>query len=323
MKGNPLLNIGYLKFLLKENNLVLKKNRGQNFLVDGNILRKIIREADLRPNDRVLEIGAGLGTLTRELCRRAGNVIAVEWDRGLTELLFKQTAECNNLQVIQGDILRMDFSSLLENTGSKIPQFDMEDKGRRGNSTGKFKVVSNLPYSICSPVLIKLLESKIGIQTMVCMVQEELGSRIVSKPGKKSYGILSLLAQMHSRPRIAFKVSRNCFFPLPRVDSAVINFQMLEGAAYPVKDIKLWKALVKAAFARRRKMLKNTLAQDDKVNYTSDQIIRGCSRANLDPNLRAEQLSVEDFARLADALFNLNYSSRIRVEGDFMNNRSD
>lgn len=293
MKKDPLINIGSLKLLLKENGLVLKKNRGQNFLIDGNILRKIIREADPGPADRILEIGAGPGTLTRELCRRAGSVVAVEWDRGLAKILKKQTADFGNLRLVQGDILSLDLGELLA----------IGFSGAGGEeSGGEIKVVSNLPYSIASPVLIKLLESRSGIRRMICMVQEDLGRRLVSGPGKKTYGILSLIARMHSRPRLAFTVSGNCFFPRPAVSSAVINFHMRRSPAHPVKDIRLWKALVKAGFGGRRKMLKNALAQDARLGYTASEIAEAGRAAKIDLRLRAEQLSTADFARLANAL---------------------
>lgn len=293
MSTNLLLNISYIKNLLRENRLVLSKKRGQHFLIDSNILRKIVETADLGPEDEVLEIGAGLGTLTLELCKKAGKVVAVEWDRGLVKLLLEITAACKNLEVIQADILGIDFvwlKRLFKHTQA---------------TRGKLKVVSNLPYSISSPVLVKLLESRIGIEAMVCMVQEEVGERIVSSPGKKNYGILSILAQMYGSPRIVFRVARGCFFPSPRVDSVIIHFQIMSGGAHPVKDRRLWKTVVKAAFSQRRKMLKNTLAQDNRLGYTADEVREACIRAQIDPNLRAEKLSVEDFVHLADALYTI------------------
>lgn len=286
MLESPLLNRTYLINLLRENHLRLSKRRGQHFLTDGNILDKICRTADLQPDDLVLEIGAGAGTLTRELARRAGEVVAVESDRGLFRLLQAEISSRKNVHLIQADILRTDLDEL------------------RGafHSPGKIKVVSNLPYSIAGPVLIKFLESDLEIDNLICMVQQEVGERLAAGPGSKRYGVLSLLTQMHSRPRIVFPVKRNCFFPPPRVDSVIVQLRMIPrphpGVSFPL----LWKQLVKTAFSSRRKMLKNNLARDPGLNYTPEEIKTAFSRVRLELTCRGEELTVEDFIRLTDAL---------------------
>ncbi len=287
MKPNPLLSPSHLKVILRWADLYLLKKKGQNFLIDGNILGKIIDAAELTRKDRVLEIGGGLGTLTMELCRRAGKVAVVEWDRGLVKLLRRNCSTFKNLEVIEADILKVDLTSIV---------------GSLRGKDSEVKVVANLPYSISGPLLVKLLESEAGFSSFVLMLQKEVGERITSPPGSKKYGALSVLSQMYGRPRAIASVSRNCFYPRPRVDSVLLRIEVLPKRAFPVADIALWERVVKAAFGRRRKMLKNTLVQDRELGYTEPEIVRACGRIKLDPHLRAEQIPVKDFARLADAL---------------------
>ena len=287
MKSNPLLSPSHLKEILRGADLSLSKKKGQNFLIDGNVLGKIVDAAEIGPDDRVLEIGGGLGTLTMELCRRAGKVITVEWDRGLAKLLRTNCSAFKNLEVVEADILQIDLPSLVDSL--------------RGGGA-EVKVVANLPYSISGPLLVKLLESEAGFSSFVLMLQKEVGERIASPPGSKKYGALSVLAQMYGRPRAVAAVSRNCFYPRPRVDSVLLRIEVLPERAFPVADIALWKRVVRAAFGRRRKMLKNTLVQDRELGYTEPEIAKACGRAKIDPRLRAEQIPVKDFARLADAL---------------------
>ncbi len=289
MIDNPLLNRSYLTELLRKNRLRLSKRRGQHFLMDGNILEKICRAADLQGDDLVLEIGAGIGALTRELGRRAGEVVAVESDRGLFRLLRKELSDEKNIRLIQADILRTELAELCADFNS-------------GRSDGRLKVVSNLPYSIASLVLVKLLESELEIDTLICMVQEEVGGRLVAVPGSKSYGVLSLLTRMHSRPRILFPVKRNCFFPVPRVDSVVVQLRKRPPAEQAVRSPAFWKKVVKAAFSSRRKMLKNNLVREKDLNYTPEEIAEAFRRSRLDLSCRGEELSLDDFIRLADAL---------------------
>ncbi|MDP8214873.1 MAG: 16S rRNA (adenine(1518)-N(6)/adenine(1519)-N(6))-dimethyltransferase RsmA [Candidatus Euphemobacter frigidus] len=290
MTENFLSSPGYIRDLLKKEGLFLKRSRGQNFLVDRNVAKKILRTAELSRDDVVLEIGPGLGALTLELCRSAGRVIAVEWDRGLVRLLRDRTRDFSNLVILQENFLKTDPAVIAEKllTGK--------------SSSGRLKVVANLPYSISGPLLVKLLEWEVGFSLFVLMVQKEVGERIVSRPGEKSYGRLSVLCRMYGQPRIAFTVSRNSFFPRPRVDSVVVRFVLRPRSEIPVRDLPFWKLVVSAAFACRRKMLKNTLAADRRLGYTEEQIVSACIRVGIDPRERAERFSVEEFVRLSNAL---------------------
>ncbi|MFH1037445.1 MAG: 16S rRNA (adenine(1518)-N(6)/adenine(1519)-N(6))-dimethyltransferase RsmA [PVC group bacterium] len=290
MNDNSLFSPAYLRGLLKAAGLSARKSRGQTFLIDRNIAEKIIRSAGLGRDDAVLEIGPGPGTLTRELCRRAARVIAVEWDRGLVRVLREQTRDCSNLEVLEEDFLKTDLAALAARLGA----------GRRPGSV--LKVVANLPYSISGPLVAKLIESDAGFSLLVLMVQKEMGERIVSPPGRKRYGRLSVLARMYSRPRIVAAVCRNSFFPRPRVDSVIVRFDIIPPDERPVRDLALWRPVAAAAFAQRRKMLKNALAAGRGLDYTEEQIVTACSRAGIDPKDRAENLSADDFYRLASAL---------------------
>lgn len=291
MEKNPLFSPVYLRKLLNDDGLVPHKSRGQNFLIDRNVSDKIIRAANLTRDDAVLEIGPGPGGMTRELCSRAGKVVAVEWDRGLAGILRGQTDDCDNLEIIEADFLQVDLTDL-----SKL----FREGSRRYLN---IKVVANLPYSITGPLLVKLLESDINFSLFILMVQKEVGKRIISSPGCKAYGRLAVLCRTYSNPEIVSPVSRNSFYPSPRVDSSIVRFRFPPESSHPISDINLWSTLVRAAFARRRKMLKNTLASDQQLGYSEDQIIGALIQAKINPKDRAEQLSTDDFIRLSNSLF--------------------
>lgn len=290
MSDNLLFSPAYLKDLLSREGIFARRSRGQNFLIDRNVADKILRAADLGREDTVLEIGPGPGALTLELCRLAGKVVAVEWDRGLVRILREQAIEYDNLEIIQEDFLKTDLAALSDRL-----------RNYRTPRTG-LKVVANLPYSITGPLLVKLLESEIGFSILVLMVQKEVGERIVSPPGNKRYGRLSVLCQSYSEVQIVAHVSRNSFFPRPRVDSVILRFKIFPEDESSITDLALWKNLVRAAFAQRRKMLKNTLAADRQLGYNENQIVAACLSAGIDPKGRAEQLSTEDYIRLANTL---------------------
>ena len=290
MNDNLLFSPVYLKDILSKEGIFARRSRGQNFLIDRNVADKILRAADLSDADNVLEIGPGPGALTLELCRLAGKVVAVEWDRGLVRILREQAIEYDNLEIIQEDFLKTDLTTLADCLRCGSPSL-----------TG-LKVVANLPYSITGPLLVKLLESEIGFDILVLMVQKEVGERIVSPPGSKRYGRLSVLCRTYSEVEIVSQVSRNSFFPRPGVDSVILRFKIYPAGESLIDDPALWRNLLRAAFARRRKMLKNTLAADRQLGYSEDQIIAACHRVEINPRGRAEQLSVEKFIQLANAL---------------------
>lgn len=259
-----------------------QKRLGQNFLIDSNIVRKIVAAAVLHPGDTVLEIGPGRGILTRALCETAHAVIAVELDLRLVEYL-KQTLTCPNLDLRRDDALHFAYDALPART----------------------VVVANLPYYISTPLLFTLLEAKDRIDRMVLMLQAEVAERIVASPNTDGYGILSVLTQYRAEARIAFRVSKHCFRPRPDVDSAIITLGRRPHPAVSSSNEALFIKVVRAAFAHRRKTLINSLRDG---GFPPTQLAEALSRADINPMRRAETLSIPEFAALTDALATISSS---------------
>ncbi len=254
-----------------------KKSLGQNFLNDPHYLEKIVASARITSSDLVLEIGPGLGHLTRVLAARAGKVLALELDERLIPLLRKEFAECRNVEIMQADALTFPYTALPD----------------------KWKVVANLPYYISTPIIQKLLSHRDRFDTFTLMLQKEVADRIASPPGNKEYGYLSVIVQLHAVPRIEFAVPAGAFTPKPKVDSAVITLALRGSPAVFMRDESSFVRVVKAAFSCRRKTLRNSLKQLDAPKEKMDAVL---DRTGIDLGRRAETLSVEEFARLADFL---------------------
>ena len=253
------------------------KRLGQHFLIDPNIVRKIVALAAIRPDETVLEIGPGRGALTRMLCERAARVIAIELDRELERRLREKLADCRNLELHQSDALAYPFRSLPERS----------------------VVVANLPYNVSSPILFALLEARERFVRMILMLQTEVAQRLASKPGSKDYGVLSVLAQAFADIRVAFRVAPTCFQPPPKVSSSVVHLTMPRHVPVAIPDHAAFTKTVRAAFAHRRKTLINSLRDE---GYKAQTILPALETAGLQPEIRAERLSIEQFARLSTAL---------------------
>jgi len=253
------------------------KRLGQNFLIDPNIVRKIIALAELGPSDHVLEIGPGRGILTETLCHAAGRVTAIEVDPRLHAYLEARQAELPNVDLVCDDALAYPVESLPMGT----------------------IVVANLPYYISTPLLFRLLDQRDRFPRMVLMLQNEVADRLVAKPGGSDYGVLSVMAQYAAEITKAFRVSAQCFRPRPEVGSAVVLLRAKERTRLNQKEESTFRALVKAAFAHRRKTLVNSLRDEGYEPHPLDEALQ---RLDIDPTRRAETLSVEDFLRLARAL---------------------
>ena len=262
---------------------MLRKRFGQHLLQDKNIARKIVALAELKPGDQVLEIGPGKGILTEEIIKAGGELMAIEIDRDFCGYL-KEKFGTNSFRLIEGDSLRLDFGKAIF---SKAP--------------GQFKVISNLPYYLTTPLLFKLLEWKRHISLMVLTMQWEVARRLVARPGSKDYGILSVAVQFRTHPSISFKILPGSFFPPPRVNSAVVKIRIREKNLFPIKDEPRFFKMVRTVFNKRRKMLVNTLK--DLKDLEKDKIISGLERAHIDPHSRPEALSLEEFYRLYKALY--------------------
>lgn len=269
---------------LTEYGLIPKKGWGQHFLVDRNILNKVIRTAQVEKEDLILEIGPGLGEMTLALARQARRVIAVEIDSKLVGILKKKMVDNPNVEVIQEDILKIDFDQFLYQEGTPI------------------KVVANLPYQISTPLLFRFIDSRHLFLTLTLMLQKEVAERIVAAPGRKEYGPLSIFVQLFSNPSIRFFVKPTAFFPPPKVESAVVHMTWREKPMVHMQDEDWFKKVVRGAFGYRRKTLINALKHSD-LSLPHD-VKPTLEKIGIDPKRRPETLSIQEFALLAGVLKN-------------------
>ncbi len=258
-----------------------KKRFGQHFLIDKNIIRKIVEAARLQKGDLCLEIGPGTGTLTEALTGSGARVLAVEVDRDMIEFL---KGKFPALDIINRDALKLSYTGL-----------SREYKGR-------FKVVSNLPYNISGPMLAKFLAERDAFTDLVLMFQKEVAHRLVARPGTKEYGALSVFTQAFTDAKIEFNVSRNLFTPRPKVDSSVVSLRVLSGPKAVIEDEGFFKTVVKAAFGTRRKTLLNALKT---LGFEKNEIISALEKARIDPGRRGETLDLIEFSRLANSFLQL------------------
>ena len=274
--------------VIKKYEFCFQKKFGQNFLIDGHVLDKIIAGAGVTKDDMVLEIGPGIGTMTQYLAEAAGKVVAVEIDRNLLPILKETLADYDNVKVIHADVLSLDLEKLVQ-----------EENGGR-----PIKVVANLPYYITTPIIMALFEQHVPLANVTVMVQKEVAARMKSGPGSKDYGALSLAVQYYAEPYIVANVPCNCFMPRPNVDSAVIRLTRYEEPPVQVKDEKMMFKIIRASFNQRRKTLQNGLNNSSELNFTKDQIAAAIAEAGFSPSVRGEALTLEQFAKLTDILLN-------------------
>lgn len=251
----------------------MRKKLGQHFLFDPGILRKIVKAGNVSPEDTVVEIGPGLGTLTRILSENARKVIAIELDKGLAGKMEDKLASLKNVEVIRADALKFPYGSI----------------------KGRFKVVANIPYYITTPILFRLLEFRNKISGMTLLMQKEVARRIVAAPDSKEYGVLSISTQVLTKPVLKFMVSRGAFSPPPDVDSAVVHFEIRTSPLHDGLDEDLFMEIVRKAFSQRRKTICNGLKS---FSGSKDAL----TEAGIDPKLRPENLNIRDFMRLTAAL---------------------
>ena len=267
--------------LLREFDIQPKKSLGQNFLVDQRALERIVEAAELGPEDIVLEIGPGLGALTRLLAAEAGRVVAVELDQRLVEVL-KQTATAKadlpNVEIIHGDILELNPADLLEQQGDNF----------------QYKVVANLPYYITSAIIRHLLTAEVRPKLMVVTVQLEVARRITAEPGDMS--LLAVSVQFYGRPRIVAHIKAGAFYPSPQVDSAVIRIDLDDYPVVEVDDVDSFFEVVRAGFAQRRKQLRNALAAGSALS--ASEVAQALSKAGVNPKRRAQTLSIKEWAKV-------------------------
>lgn len=263
-----------------------QKKYGQNFLIDARVLDKIIAAAEIGPEDCVLEIGPGIGTMTQYLAEQAGKVIAVEIDDKLIPILQETLKDYDNVRIIHQDVMKLDLNELVAT----------ENHGR------PMKVVANLPYYITTPIIMGLFEQNVPLQNITVMVQKEVADRMQVGPGTKEYGALSLAVQYYAKPYIVANVPPNCFIPRPNVASAVIRLTRYTEPPVAVKNEKLMFQLIRASFNQRRKTLVNGIGNAAQLNYTKEQVQQALERMGASPTVRGETFTLEDFARLSDTL---------------------
>lgn len=269
------------------NGLKFNKAFGQNFLKDDEVLFKIVEAANLNQEDCVLEIGPGMGALTRELAKKAEKVVAVEIDRGLIEPLKEKLADFENVEIINEDILRVNLKKLFEE--------------KFKNKT--VKVVANLPYYITTPIIMRLLEEKTGICDIVIMIQKEVAERLVATAGSKAYGAISVAVNYYSRPEKVVEVPPHAFVPQPKVWSEVVKLSVYSEPKVKVKNEGMFFALVKGAFGQRRKTLVNAAGNYPPLKTDKETVRQALLKMGINENARGETLSIEQFAELSDLLF--------------------
>jgi len=259
------------------------KRLGQSFLVDNNITARIVEASGIGEGDTVVEIGAGLGVMTAMISPRAKRVIALEIDPKLVGVLESELDGISNVEIVHTDVLRYDFSSPL--------------KGR-----GRIRVIGNIPYNVSSQILFRLIEFRKHVSSAALMLQREVAERIMAPPGTKQYGILSVIISMYAGVSRLMMVPATCFYPVPQVDSAVLQMEMREGPLYPLGDHAIFIETVKAAFAKRRKTLANNLKGMASVRSREIDIFSLLATAGIDGQRRGETLTVEELGRLSDTI---------------------
>ena len=275
------------KFLMKKYNINANKNLGQNFLIDDNVIENIIKTAEIEKNDFVIEIGPGLGTLTSKLVEKAGKVIAIELDKKMLEILNDRFALYKNFKVINEDVLKVDLHKLIK-----------EEKNEKIKNV---KIVANLPYYITTPIIMKLLEEKLNINSITVMIQKEVADRLTEIPGGKNSGAITYCVYYYSEAQEMLTVPNTSFVPEPKVNSEVIRLNIRKEAPVKLNDEKLFFKIIKASFTQRRKTLVNGLSNSGIT--TKEKIKEVLQSLKINENIRGEELTIEQFAEIANKLF--------------------
>lgn len=286
MRHADLTSPSHLKQLLQSHGFRIKKRLGQNFLVDRNVLNKILEATALCAGDNVLEIGPGVGTVTTALAEAGAKVVAVEVDQALVSILSEVLCGFDNVVVIHSDILALD-----------LPRFLQESFGN-----AKVKVVGNLPYYITTPVITKLIEARSQLERIVLMVQKEFAERMTSQPGTKEYGSMTVFVQFYVSVEIVAYVSKNVFFPPPDVSSAIVRLTPRAKPPVEVPSEQAFFDVVHCAFGQRRKTLLNSLSDCPALGLSKAEIASILRKASIESSRRPETLSLEEFARITWSL---------------------
>lgn len=279
-----LTNPSQLKNVLAAYGFSFSKSLGQNFLIDENVLNKIIEGSGINGEWGALEIGPGAGTLTRALAENSQKTVAVEIDKRLLPLLEYTLNDFKNTKVINADVMELDLNALIS-----------EEFGDMSVA-----VCANLPYYITTPIIMKVLEECQRVKSMTVMIQKEVAMRMVASPGGKDYGALSVAVQFYTKPKIVCHAEPHCFMPQPKVASTVVSLEVLDKPSVEVSNKKLFFNIVKSAFGQRRKTLLNALSKSPYISVEKEIIVSAMEKAGIAPDIRGEKLSLEEFAAITD-----------------------
>lgn len=271
--------------ILTAHGFTFSKALGQNFIIDSSVCPKMVENLWADDKTGVIEIGPGIGVLTKELCKTAGRVVAIELDKRLFPVLKETLGEFSNIEIVEGDVLKLDLQALIDEKFSEMTSV---------------KVCANLPYYITSPVIMALLESKLAIDEIVVMVQKEAAERLCAEIGTRDSGAVTVAVNYYAEAQMLFAVPKECFYPAPKVDSAVMKLTLRKNPPVDVTDEKHFFAVVKAAFAQRRKTALNCLSGG--LGISKEKVSGALKSLGLDERARAESFSMEDFARLSEII---------------------
>lgn len=274
--------------ILKKHGIRPLKRLGQSFLVDNNITKKIVMISDIKSGDIVVEIGSGLGIMTAMIAQEAKRVIALEVDKYMVDILREELKNHPNVEIVQTDVLKYDFSSAFTESPQKT-----------------LKIIGNIPYNISSQILFRLIQFRDYISSMVLMFQKEVAERIIAPPGTKEYGIISVIVSMYTKPSLEVSVPGSCFYPKPNVDSSVLKLTVREAPLFNIKNPDFFSKVVKTAFSKRRKTLLNNLKYSDLLKASKKDITDILELLDIDSNRRGETLTVEEFGKLSNALLSV------------------
>ena len=277
------------KSIMKKYGIRANKSLGQNFLISNEVVEKIINASDIKENDMVIEIGPGLGTLTKYLLQKAGKVICIELDKKMINILNERFFLYQNFEILNQDVLKVDLKELIR-------------KEKEEGKIKQVKIVANLPYYITTPIMMKLLEEQLEIQSITVMIQKEVADRLIATPGEKETGAITYTVYYYATAQGVIEVQNNAFIPEPEVTSKVITLKIRKNPPVEVKDKEVMFRIIKCAFMQRRKTLMNALV-NAKVFLNKEEAVQILKEIGLPENIRAEKLTLQDFANIANKIF--------------------
>lgn len=278
------------KFIINKYKVKANKNLGQNFLINEEVVNQIIDKSNVNKNDLIIEIGPGLGTLTQELLEKAGKVVCIELDNNMVKILQDRFKLYKNFELINADILKVNLHEIIR-------------KEKNNNEITNAKIVANLPYYITTPIIMKLLEEKLDLDTITVMVQKEVAERLTAIPGEKNTGAITYSVYYYSEANPIIEVDKNSFIPSPEVESEVIQFKIRKQPPVDIEDVDVMFKVIKNVFTQRRKTLLNALI-NTKVVESKEKAINILNKLGLKETVRAEELSIYEFASIAKSLKN-------------------